>query len=66
LDRAGISCWMDVGQMGGGDQLYGQIYKGVYGCQVFFYSNIIKTEMAQYFLKRYNLIMEFHIDTFNK
>ncbi len=34
LDRAGISCWMDVGQMGGGDRLYAEIYKGIHSCQV--------------------------------
>lgn len=34
LDQAGISCWMDVGQIGGGDFLYNQIYKGIHSCQV--------------------------------
>ena len=24
LDRAGLSCWMDIGQMGGGDYLHNQ------------------------------------------
>ena len=34
LDLAGLSCWMDLGQMGGGDRLYNEIYKGIYQCQV--------------------------------
>ena len=34
LESAGLTCWMDVGQMGGGDRLYNEIYRGIYSCQV--------------------------------
>ena len=34
LERAGLRCWMDIGQVGGGDYLYNQIYRGLSGCQV--------------------------------
>jgi len=35
LDEAHVTCWLDVGQMGGGDQLYSRIYSGVNNCQLF-------------------------------
>ena len=34
LETAGLRCWMDVGQMGGGDLLYEKIYQGISSAKV--------------------------------
>ena len=33
LEDANISCWMDIGQMGGGDGLYQRVYTGLSNCR---------------------------------
>ena len=34
LNMAGYECWMDVGQMGGGDKLFAKIDNGIRGAKV--------------------------------
>lgn len=34
LERVGYSCWMDIGQMGGGDQLNMRIEEGIRNSKV--------------------------------
>ena len=34
LERLGYACWMDVGQMGGGDHLNAKIEEGLRNCKV--------------------------------
>ena len=34
LERLGYACWMDVGQMGGGDHLNARIEEGLRNCKV--------------------------------
>ncbi|CAG0919962.1 unnamed protein product [Notodromas monacha] len=35
MEKLGYVCWMDVGQMGGGDSLYTRIYQGISQAKVF-------------------------------
>lgn len=34
MERSGFSCWMDIGQMGGGDFLSAKIDQGIRNCKV--------------------------------
>ena len=34
LERSGFMCWMDIGQLGGGDQLYTKIDEALRHCKV--------------------------------
>ena len=34
LERSGFLCWMDIGQLGGGDQLYNKIDDALRHCKV--------------------------------
>ncbi|KAL9972489.1 hypothetical protein ACROYT_G018801 [Oculina patagonica] len=35
MKESGIQCWMDIGQMGGGDALFAKIDAGIRACKVF-------------------------------
>ncbi|XP_078371994.1 uncharacterized protein LOC144655584 isoform X1 [Oculina patagonica] len=35
MEESGIQCWMDIGQMGGGDALFAKIDAGIRACKVF-------------------------------
>ncbi len=34
MEESGIQCWMDIGQMGGGDALFAKIDAGIRACKV--------------------------------
>ena len=34
LERSGFTCWMDIGQLGGGDHLYNKIDDALRHCKV--------------------------------
>lgn len=34
MEKSGYSCWMDIGQMGGGDFLSAKIDQGIRNCKV--------------------------------
>ena len=34
LERSGFTCWMDIGQLGGGDQLYTKIDEAIRNSKV--------------------------------
>ena len=55
LEKAGFSCWMDIGQMGGGDQLYNEIYKGIFHAQVMLAFISPRFILSDYCLKEVNL-----------
>ena len=34
IEANGVQCWMDIGQMGGGDALFAKIDAGIRACKV--------------------------------
>lgn len=34
IEENGVQCWMDIGQMGGGDALFAKIDAGIRACKV--------------------------------
>lgn len=55
LERAGYSCWMDIGQLGGGDQLYNRIEHGIRNCKIVLACITPKYVVSQHCSRELNL-----------